>query len=250
MSELTQGPLAGRTALVTGAGRGLGRAVAVGLARAGARPVLVARSADELAETAGMVDGDALVVVADLGSPAGIEAVLEAAPAVDVLVNNAAVVAPLGPSATVGIEEYAAALRVNVLAVAALSFALHPGMVERGWGRIVNVSSGIVARPAQMARGNAYVTTKAALEAQTVALAAELAGTGVTVNAYRPGSVDTAMQAWIRDQDPARIGEELHRRFVDRHHAGTLITPEQSAAVLLRRLLGEESGRIWDAAEE
>jgi NAD(P)-dependent dehydrogenase (short-subunit alcohol dehydrogenase family) len=63
-----------------------------------------------------------------------------------------------------------------------------------------------------MVRGNAYATTKAALEADTVNLAAELAGTGVTVNAYRPGGVDTAMQAWIRSQDPERIGA-LHERF-------------------------------------
>ena len=87
-------------------------------------------------------------------------------------------------------------------------------MRERGWGRIVNVSSGIAAHPETMIGGNSYATTKAALEAHTVNLAAELAGTGVTVNIYRPGIVDTAMQTWIRSQDPARIGEQLHARFV------------------------------------
>jgi NAD(P)-dependent dehydrogenase (short-subunit alcohol dehydrogenase family) len=64
-------------------------------------------------------------------------------------------------------------------------------MLDAGWGRVVNVSSGIVAHPAGMVRGNAYATTKAALEAHTVNLAAELPGTGVTVNVYRPGGVDT-----------------------------------------------------------
>jgi hypothetical protein len=64
-----------------------------------------------------------------------------------------------------------------------------------------------------MVRGNAYATTKAAIEAHTVNLGAELHGTGVTVNAYRPGGVDTAMQAWIRRQDPERIGAGLHERF-------------------------------------
>ena len=62
-----------------------------------------------------------------------------------------------------------------------------------------------------MLRANAYATSKAALEAQTLNLAAELAGTGITVNVYRPGGVDTAMQAWIRKQDPEQIGATLHR---------------------------------------
>jgi NAD(P)-dependent dehydrogenase (short-subunit alcohol dehydrogenase family) len=89
----------------------------------------------------------------------------------------------------------------------------------------VNVSNGIAARPASMLRGNAYAATKGALEAHAVNLAAELAGIGVTVNAYRrPGGVDTAMQDWIRGQDPERIGT-LHERF-NRHFAdGALITP-------------------------
>jgi hypothetical protein len=73
----------------------------------------------------------------------------------------------------------------------------------------------------------------------TINLAAELAGTGVTVNAYRPGSVDTATQAWIRDQDPDAIGPALYDRFTERHAAGDLITPEASAAALIRRLDGD-----------
>ena len=64
-----------------------------------------------------------------------------------------------------------------------------------------------------MVRFNAYAATKAALEAHTVNLAGELRGTGVTVNACRPGGVDTAMQAWIRRQDPGRIGAAVHERF-------------------------------------
>jgi NAD(P)-dependent dehydrogenase (short-subunit alcohol dehydrogenase family) len=73
---------------------------------------------------------------------------------------------------------------------------------------------------------------KTALEAHTINLAAELRGTGVTVNAYRPGGVDTAMQAWIRQQDPERIGADLHERFNRTYTGGSLITPEHSAAAL------------------
>ena len=85
-----------------------------------------------------------------------------------------------------------------------------------------------------------------ALEAHTVNLAAELRGTGVTVNAYRPGGVDTAMQAWIRQQDPERIGTAAHERFNQNFAEGTMITPERSAAVLTAHLGGDDTGVIWD----
>jgi NAD(P)-dependent dehydrogenase (short-subunit alcohol dehydrogenase family) len=120
-------------------------------------------------------------------------------------------------------------------------------MRERGWGRVVNISSGIVADPAGMVGGNAYATGKAALEAHTVNLAAELAGTGVTANVYRPGSVDTAMQEWIRGQDGAPA---LSERFRRSHADGRLITPDHSAAALLHRLTTTDvTGAIWDVTD-
>jgi NAD(P)-dependent dehydrogenase (short-subunit alcohol dehydrogenase family) len=167
---------------------------------------------------------------------------------VDVLVNNAATVEPLGPTAGIKAAGLRLAFEVNLVAPAALAAAVLPGMLAASWGRIVNVSSAIAASPAAMVGGNAYAATKAALEAHTVNLAAELRGTGVTVNAYRPGGVDTAMQAWIRGQDPARIGAVLHQRFNRNYAAGTLITPERSAAVLLAHLAGDDTGAIWDVS--
>lgn len=88
--------------------------------------------------------------------------------------------------------------------------------------------------------------TKAAVEAHTINLAAELDGTGVTVNVYRPGGVDTAMQQWIRDQQPDVIGRQLHERFVTSHASGQLITAQQSAAGLLARLTSQNTGEVWD----
>jgi short-subunit dehydrogenase len=248
---------AGKTALITGAGRGIGRAVALGLADAGAGLILVARSAVELAQTQAIVFGrgaateQVRIVPADLadGQQRGrASAAALAAGRVDILVNNAATVEPLGPTAAVPVAALRRAFELNVIAPAALTAAVLPGMLEAGWGRIVNVSSAIAARPDAMVRFNAYAATKSALEAHTVNLAAELRGTGVTVNAYQPGGVDTAMQAWIRQQDPGRIGTATHERFNQNFAEGTLITPQQSAAALIAHLGGDDTGAIWDVS--
>ncbi len=247
----------GRTALITGAGRGIGRAIALGLGGAGARVVLLARTAGQLEVTRalllqqGVPERRILVVPADLADEeqrSGAAATVLAAGRVNILVNNAATVEPLGPTIGIGAVDLRLAFEVNVVAPAALTAAVLPGMLGAGWGRVVNISSGIAAHPAGMVRGNAYATTKAALEAHTVNLAAELRGTGVTVNAYRPGGVDTAMQAWIRRQDPGRIGAALHERFNQNFAEGTLITPEHSAAALLAHLAGDDTGEIWDVS--
>ena len=250
------GALAGRSALVTGAGRGIGRAVALGLAAEGARVALLSRTAHELSNVAAEVSdagGTALTVSADVGDPTAVaEAaarVLEEFDEADILINNAAVVAPLGPTLEVDADLWAAALAVNVVAVVRLSQLLLPGMIKREWGRIVNVSSGIAAHPESMIGMNAYASSKSALEAHSLNLAAELAGSGVTVNVYRPGSVDTAMQGWIRSQSPDEIGATLHRRFVESFDRGTLITPEHSAQSLLARITSNETGRIWSVGD-
>ncbi|HUB38628.1 MAG TPA: SDR family oxidoreductase [Streptosporangiaceae bacterium] len=247
----------GKTALITGAGRGIGRAVALGLADAGASLILIARSADELAQTQASLLGRGAaadrvqIIPADLGDEEQRDRAAATAlgtARVDILVNNAATVEPLGPTAAISLAELRLAFEVNIVAVAALTVAVLPGMLAAGWGRIVNVSSAIVARPASMVRFNAYAATKAALEAHTVNLAAELGGTGVTVNAYRPGGVDTAMQAWIRRQDPDRIGAVAHESFNQNFAEGTLITPERSAAGLIAHLAGDDTGAIWDVS--
>jgi NAD(P)-dependent dehydrogenase (short-subunit alcohol dehydrogenase family) len=247
---------AGKTALITGAGRGIGRAIALGLGGAGAGVVLLARTTAQLEETRGLLREQDVparrisIVSADLADEEDrgrAAAAVLAAGRVDILVNNAATVEPLGPTAGIAARDLRLAFELNVVAPAALTAAVLPGMLDAGWGRVVNVSSGIVASPAGMVRGNAYATTKAALEAHTVNLAAELAGTGVTVNVYRPGGVDTAMQAWIRSQAPERIGG-LHERFNRNYAEGTLLTPGQSAAALLAHLTGDDTGEIWDVS--
>ena len=249
--------LSGKTALITGAGRGIGRAISLGLGGAGARVVLLARTAAQLDETRTLLLGEGVpeeriqVVPADLADEEqrgrAVATVLKA-DRVDILVNNAATVEPLGPTAGIATADLRLAYEINVIAPAALTSAVLPVMLDAGWGRVINISTGIVANPAGMIRGNAYAATKSALEAHTVNLAAELRGTGVTVNAYRPGGVDTAMQAWIREQDPERIGTGLHDGFNKNFDEGALITPEHSASVLLTLLTGDDTGAIWDVS--
>lgn len=256
------GQLTGRTALITGAGRGIGRAIAAELARAGAGLLLTARSAGELAETVSAIAaggcpdaGQASTVAADIADDRQRQRVAEAGLArgrIDILVSNAASVEPLGPAVALSADQVRQAFEINVIAPAALAAAFAPGMAEAGWGRVVNVSSGIVAGPGAMVGGNIYAASKAALEAHTRNLAAELETTGVSVNVYRPGGVDTAMQAWIRAQDPGRIGGALHERFVRSYADGGLLTPGESVAALMGHLLGpdgEQTGRIWSLAD-
>jgi 3-oxoacyl-[acyl-carrier protein] reductase len=246
-------PFDGRVALVTGAGRGIGRAVAIRLAARGTQVALLARSVDQLEETAAIVraqGGTAVVIPADLAEP---DAVSDAAArvakeaGVDFLINNAAVVQPAGPTIGTDPGGWNRAFAVNVDAPIQLSLTFLPSMLERRWGRIVNVSTGIVERPGALVGLNAYAATKAALEAHTLNLAAELAGSGVTVNVYRPGSVDTAMQEWLRRQPPDEIGAALHDHFQASYEHGALITPEQSAGALLARLAESGTGEIWTA---
>ncbi|MFE2642700.1 SDR family NAD(P)-dependent oxidoreductase [Streptomyces nigra] len=248
--------LNGKVALVTGGGRGIGRALATALAASGARVACVARSHDELARTSALVaerGGKALAVAADLSDPRTVPKVVRQVTvqlgSVDVLINNSATVEPLGRSADMTPEAWTAAFRLNVITPATLSAMLLPHMSAARWGRIVNVSSSIVAHPEAMIGGNAYAATKAALEAHTLNLAAELSGSGVTVNVYRPGSVDTAMQGLIREMGEERLDAATYTRFVRNHQEGKLISSADSAQSLVDRLTSHATGQVWDVGD-
>ncbi len=163
------GAFVGRAAIVTGAGRGIGREIAIGLADAGARVALVARTRtelDEVADTIARRGGNAATIPADLAD------YKDASAAVSVLISASASRSTttrrwwprVGPRArAIAAAEIQAALAVNVGAVVILSSLVLPGMLTAGWGRIVNISSGIAEHPAAMIGGNVYAASKAAL---------------------------------------------------------------------------------------
>jgi NAD(P)-dependent dehydrogenase (short-subunit alcohol dehydrogenase family) len=183
--------LEGQTALVTGATAGLGRAIALQLARDGANVIVHGRNAERGAETVQAIHaegGDARFAAADLGDPADIRRLAEEVGDVDVLVNNAGH-SVWGPTADLDVAAFDDLFAGNVRAPFYLVAAFAPGMAARGHGSIINISS--MAGRLGLADGAAYGATKAALASLTQGWAAEFSPHGVRVNSVAPGPIYT-----------------------------------------------------------
>ena len=200
--------LEGRTALVTGASRGIGAAIAAALDRAGARVALAARSGPALDAVAQQMRNDPTVIEADLADPdAPAQLVAQARErlgGIDVLVNNAAVAAR-APTAELDASLVDRLYAVNVRAPLLLIAALVPAMIERGRGAIISVSSSsaVTGTPNRAA----YAATKGAIDAATRSLAMELGRHGIRVNSVAPGAVDTEM--WARNRAIPGVIEQI-----------------------------------------
>ncbi|WP_329199047.1 3-hydroxybutyrate dehydrogenase [Streptomyces sp. NBC_01435] len=231
--------LAGRTALVTGAASGIGRACAQALAAAGARVHVVDKAADAARDLAEAIGGTAWVV--DLAVPD----VVDTLPAdVDIVVNNAGLqhVAPVHAFPP---DRFALIQRVMVETPFRILRRTLPGMYERGWGRVVNISSvhGLRASPYK----SAYVTAKHALEGLSKVVALEAAEHGVTSNCVSPGYVRTPLvENQIADQARTHgISEEevVGRVMLERSAIKRLIEPDDVAGAVLW-LCGPGTGHI------
>jgi NAD(P)-dependent dehydrogenase (short-subunit alcohol dehydrogenase family) len=216
--------LAGRVALITGASRGLGRAVAMAFAREGADLALCARGAGALeavAVEARLAGAIVLAIQADVRDPRDIERVvalsLDRFERIDILVNNAS---ELGPTPLPFLVDYPQeafvdVVQVNLVAPFRLTQSVIRSMLTRREGIVINVSSdaAVTGYPGW----GAYSASKAALDALTRTWAAELAGTGIRIHAVDPGDMDTAMhRAAIPEADPAELArpEDVAEAFV------------------------------------
>jgi NAD(P)-dependent dehydrogenase (short-subunit alcohol dehydrogenase family) len=217
-----------RTALVTGAGRGIGAAIATALDASGHRVALVARSSTELESVAATLTNDPVVIVADLGEPAGPagavgRALAEFGGRLDVLVNNAGI-ALRKDSTEVTADEIDELFAVNVRSALLACGTAIPAMVAAGSGSIVNISSisGLRGAP----RRSVYAATKAALDGMTRALAMEYGPAGIRVNAVAPGVVETAM--WRENLAKPGVADAVLGVIPTRR----LSSPEEVAAVV------------------
>src|SRR6476646_5929045 len=195
MSTSSRKTLEGQKALVTGATSGIGRAIAVRLARDGAEVVVHGRDAGRgmtVVDAIAAEGGRARFVAADVGDAGAVTRLAEEAGDVDILVNNAGF-SWFGPTPDLGAERFDAMFASNVRSAYLLVAALAPKMAARGSGSIVNVSS--MAAQVGLAGGAAYSATKASLAAMTRSWAAEFSPSGVRINAIAPGPVLTAAAA-------------------------------------------------------
>jgi NAD(P)-dependent dehydrogenase (short-subunit alcohol dehydrogenase family) len=247
--------LTGQVALVTGGGRGLGRAFALALARAGARVAVTARTAAPLAETVEMVEragGRALAVPGDVSAPEAVAHVVRTAEsqlgAVDILVNNAGAVGTLGYDWEVDPEEWWRTFEINVRGPFLYARAVLPRMVDRRRGRIVNVSTG--AGFNRLPQMDAYCATKAALTQWTRCLAADIQAHGVTVFAFHPGMVRTSM---VDHLTSASVPNAVQAFFHSALSQGRDTPIERSAQMLLFLVSGRAdalSGRFIRAQDD
>ena len=225
-----------KVALVTGAGRGIGRAIALAFAREGADVAVTARTAAEIEQVATEVTAlgrSAVALEVDVSERSAAIALNERVarhfPAVDILVNNAGIGSNASPHRLVDYDDdfWDLSLAVNLTAPYLLTKALLPGMIERGWGRVINMAS--VAGKRGLIAAGAYTATKHALIGLTRTAALETAGTGVTVNAICPGATRTVMMLRRLNVDADLRGEPVDTVEANINPMGRLLEPDEIA---------------------
>jgi len=225
-----------RVALVTGAGRGIGRAIALAFAAEGAKLALTARTVselDELVATIRSAGGTALALPADLADravPSRLVAEVEKGLGpIEILVNNAGIGSSAGPSPVVDFSDefWEQTLMVNLTAPYQLSKAVLPGMLAKKWGRIIMIAS--INGKIGALHGAAYAASKHGLLGFTRTLAMEVASQGITVNAICPGPVHTVMNDLRVEYDAKRRGVAFDEQAAGLTPLGRRLEPEEIA---------------------
>lgn len=255
--------LVDKTVILTGASRGLGADIARAAWRNGAHLLLVARSEKALVELRAELvttasDGQAAhIVVADLSKLDAVSKVIAEArkmwESIDVLVNNAAILGPIGKAWENDWEEWQAAIQVNLFAVVDLCRACLPSMIERKQGKIINLSGGGAAgtRP----NFSAYATAKAGLVRFSEVLAQELRDLNIQVNCVAPGAMRTEMLQAVLNAGPEKAGRLEYAQAVERATQGGAL-PQQAAALCVflassasDGITGKLISAVWDPWE-
>lgn len=231
--------VSGRTALVTGGGNGLGKAIATALADAGTRVIVTGRTKSTLDDVASGLAVPSRGVVCDVGDPESVAALADelADEDVSILVNNAGVAGPVKPLVEIEPGEWDDVFGANVRGVYLMCRAFLPAMISRGSGDVINVASVSGKRP--LARRTPYCASKMAVIGLSTTLAAEVGPLGVNVNSLSPGPVDgPRMQRNFR-LEAERTGvsyEEAERAFVSRSALGRMVTEAEVGAAVVAML--------------
>jgi NAD(P)-dependent dehydrogenase (short-subunit alcohol dehydrogenase family) len=228
--------LANRIALVTGAGRGIGRAIAIAYAAEGARVALTARTTKELDEVVGKISaagGTAHAISADLSDRAVPKRVVEEVEKklgpIEILVNNAGIGSSADPRPVVEFDDkfWDQSLAVNLTAPYLLCKAVLPGMIARRWGRIITIAS--INSKIGSLHGAAYAASKHGVLGLTRTLAMEVASQGIAVNAICPGPVRTIMNEKRIEYDAKRRGIPFKELEASMTAIGRRLEPEEMA---------------------
>jgi len=224
------------TALVTGAGRGIGRAIATQLAATGTRVAVTARTLaqlDDLVREITAAGGLALAIADDLADRAAPERIVQQVEAawgpIDILINNAGIGSSSDPKPIVEFNDdfWDLSFAINVTAPYLLTKRVLPGMIAAGWGRIVNIASINASTPS--VHGVAYTASKHAVAGLTKATAKEVAAHGITANAVCPGVTATEMNDRRLDYDAARLGKSLEELEAAASPLGRRLMPDEIA---------------------
>jgi 3-oxoacyl-[acyl-carrier protein] reductase len=229
-----------RLAFITGASQGIGRAIALSLAAAGAPVALAARNREHLDAVVAEITaagGQALALALDVTQEAAIKEAFKQASAhfarpVDILVNNAGVTRDQ-LAMRMKTDDWQLVLQTNLTAAFWCSQAALPGMIRQRWGRIINISS-VVGQSGNPGQAN-YVASKAGLIGLTKSLALEVASRQITVNAVAPGFIETAMTA--------TLGADVNAKLLERIPMARIGSPAEVAAAV-RFLASDESSYI------
>lgn len=240
--------LKGKVAIITGAGRGLGRASALEMAREGAHLVILSRTAPDIEATSRMVEelgGKALSLKADISRQKDVEEAVDKARShfgkIDILMNNAAVTGPVKPLYEVDEQDWDICMDINVKGSFLFSKAVIPHMIRQKRGKIINVTSGLGVMAMSLFGG--YSIAKAGIIHLTRILAEELKPHNIQVNGLDPGMMDTRMQEDLRNLGPEVLGDAIYAQFSGYKEKGLLKPPERVAKLAVF-LASDESDSI------